>query len=597
MKTYGNSLRSRWYLFLVGYLCCYTSILAATYSGHIIFRNQSASTAACSISEYYSGSPSGIASSGSLTAGSSITNNCNADMPCGGAPNISYTYRWYDPANNNTLATGDPSMCGISSNNWTVTVTYSGPSGPTYTVCTNSYTAYNQTQQDQVWKAVYTDSSGGILGYDFFTVPANSGVTYSGGTSSTNGVGYAYMDIYQPVWDFGENGGGLRFDLKAHLTANCTTGTTPGPNPNPPGTGDPGGGGNPSPSYPGSGPNGDTNNVGKDPQLGSILQVLQDIATRVSTWKKQDDQSAILRDISTNTLKFTTNVHDALNGTLLTNLNAGLTNGLLTNLFDIKTNTATTASGVLAMATNMSKLYTALTNALDGGTNGVIDNSDAVTAGYNAASSTSNSIMSWIPTLPTFSGEAFDSSWTLHSSIGGATWTLDLNPSHNNFVWPMMQWIRQVLAWASCALLVWYCYKATDEKVASSFLIPIKGTTQQGLWQHLSNADPNQRVIGAVWAAWQKLIGFGVALTLIVTLALIPALLTTLWANTGILNTFVSQMPLASTVPGVRQAFQLINAMLPIEVWLAHLTIYIGYRVSLTAVYFVVGSIVRYLIL
>lgn len=267
-------------------------------------------------------------------------------------------------------------------------------------------------------------------------------------------------------------------------------------------------------------PNGDTNRTGD--QL--VHDDLQALIKKVSTWDRQDVQTALLRQIVTNTAAGT-------NGTNFTIGQVAVVDG---------TGYASTAA-----------------------------------AGF------SNAIGGLLPTsLGTFTPTAFDSSWIVSASIGGRTRTLDLRPDQNPMWSAFAGWIRAILSWLSCVILVWACWCAFDEKMQQAMLFP---TSKGG-------------ILGFVGTLLNFVVSVPVILALVGALASLPGILSSWNATYGLTAYFLTHIPLSSNLDGVRQAFQLVSFFIPVDVFLYHAGIYFGFRLAMLAAYYAVGVLLRWMV-
>lgn len=308
--------------------------------------------------------------------------------------------------------------------------------------------------------------------------------------------------------------------------------------------GDPGNGG---------GDNGDTNRTGDfmlHQDLLTLIRIADEMNHKVSTWQKQDEQTELLSQIVTNTGK--TNAVLAI----------GNTNDYTDVLNRIATNTDRTAK--------------ALEKTNEGWT---VDDARAATT--DSTNSIGSALRGMLPAQPHFVGEAFSSAWVISANMGGVQRTIDLRPTSYPLVWNFMQWLKAILQWAGAALCIWACFNAAMDKLKSMALIP----------------TPKAGVIGAAIGLWNMAVQVPLAAAAVATIAGPVLALVTLWQETGILSWLSANWPLGSLVPGAREAYQMANAILPIEAWLGYLFIYLGFRITLAIGFFAATAFIRMLLM
>lgn len=308
--------------------------------------------------------------------------------------------------------------------------------------------------------------------------------------------------------------------------------------------GDPGNGG---------GDNGDTNRTGDfmlHQDLLTLIRITSEMSGKVSTWERQDEQTALLSQIVTNTAR--TNAAAVI----------GNTNDYSDVLNKIATNTDRTAKALERTNETWN-----------------VDNARAAIA--DSTNSVGSALRGMLPSQPHFSGEGFSSNWIISARMGGVQRTCDLRPSSYPLVWNFMQWLKFLLQWLGAALCVWACFNAAMDKLKSLAVIP----------------TPKAGIIGAAVGLWNLAVTVPLAAAAVATIAGPVLALVTLWQDTGLLSWLSANWPLGTTVPGAREAYQMANAIFPIEAWLGYLFIYLGFRITLAIGFFAAAAFIRMLIM
>jgi hypothetical protein len=179
-----------------------------------------------------------------------------------------------------------------------------------------------------------------------------------------------------------------------------------------------------------------------------------------------------------------------------------------------------------------------------------------------------------IPSIPT----APPSAWkvTLWTRSNGQPWEVDLNPLSYPAVATFAAWLRNVLVWVSTMMYVLAAYGIVHEAL---LLAPSARQAQSA---------------SAVPAASS---GFALVAAPLITVALaaVPALFVSFMSAGGFYSV-INANPLGGGDGVIQMGVGLAAAFLPLETILAHIVLYLVFKIKLGAVYWLACTIVRFIV-